>query len=164
MMRPVGSEQEVSMEKNDLMEQAEGSIVTSGDAGPARKKPSRKGRLILMMALLCVLVLVGIDSYNRVRRMYEPPAIPEDVLLEDMGAYLFLAVSRLSSFQETNGRLPETEEEFLGWDDPSIQYSTSGDLYTISVSTEDLVVTHHSGEDPGGLLSEDALRRMGVLQ
>jgi|GEM_PF-7059336 len=61
------------MEKNDLIEQAEGSIVTSGEAKPARKQPSRKGRLVLMVVLLCVLVVVGIDSYNRVRRMYEPP-------------------------------------------------------------------------------------------
>lgn len=77
MMRLVGSEQEVSMEKNDLIEQAEGSIVASVDEKPARKEPSRKGRLVLMMVLLCVLVVVGIDSYNRVCRMYEPPVIPD---------------------------------------------------------------------------------------
>jgi hypothetical protein len=60
--------------------------------------------------------------------------------------------------------LPLTEEEFLGWDDPSIQYSASGDGYTRSVSHEEHVVTHRSGEDPSGLLTEDALKRMGVLR
>lgn len=152
------------MDRNDLIGQAEGSIVAAGDEKPARKRSSRKGRLVVMLVLLCVLAVVGIDSHNRMRRMYEPPVIPEAVLLEDMGAYLFLAVSRLSSFQQANGALPLTEEEFLGWDDPSIQYSASGNGYTITVTHEDLVVTHRSGEDPSGLLTEDALKRMGVLQ
>jgi hypothetical protein len=76
--------------------------------------------------------------------------------------YLFITVSKLNSYIQIEGTVPETEEEFLGYDDPSIEYEISGNEYSVSVLYADTVLVWHYGEDPSKFLTEDALERMGI--
>lgn len=151
------------MENNDLLKKAEGNVKEKDYSGKKKKSIGGRGKIIVVAALSCTLIAVAVNSWIQIQQMNEPPEIPEEELLENMNGYLFMAVSRLNAFRSSDGRLPMDEEELLGWDDPAIEYSCSGEYFTISVVYADTVITFESGDDPSELLSEEVLNKMGVV-
>ena len=151
------------MEDNNLISQAESGVVEKDySAKKNRGIASGKGKQIFAVVLFCILVAVAFNSWKQIQRMNEPPFIPKEELIEQMNSYLFVSVSKLLAYSELNGILPPTEEAFLGWDDPMIEYSTSGGSFTLSVLYADTVISFESGDDPSDLLTEEFLNDMGV--
>lgn len=149
---------------DNLIEMAE-SNVKERDPSEQKKRKRGKSRVKLIFAavLLILLVAVAFNSWKQIQRMNEPPELSEPELIEKMNSYLFVSVSKLLAYSELNGRLPVNEEEFLGWDDPVIEYSASGGSFILSVLYADTVISFESGDDPSELLTEDALRGMGIV-
>ncbi len=149
---------------DNLIEMAESNVK---EKDPTEQKRLKKGnsrvKLISAAVLFILLVAVAFNSWKQIQRMYEPPELSEQELIEEMNSYLFVSVSKLLSYEATNARLPLTEEELLGWDDPLIEYSTSGESFILSVLYADTVISFESGDDPSELLTEDALRGMGIV-
>ncbi len=151
------------MKKNDLLEKAEDNVKERDYSRKTKKNIGNRGKIIVVVTLSCILIAVAVNSWIQIQQMNEPPEIPEEELLENMNGYLFMAVSRLNAFRSSDGRLPIDEEELLGWDDPAIEYSCSGEYFTISVVYADTVITFESGDDSSELLSEEVLNKMGVV-
>ncbi len=142
---------------------AEDNVKEKDYSRRKRKIIGGRGKLIIIIALSCALITVAVNSWMQIRQMNEPLDIPRDELLEDMNGYLFMAVSRLNAFRSSHGRLPLNEEELLGLNDSAIEYSCSGETFTISVVYADTVITFKTGDDPSELLSEEVLNEIGVV-
>jgi len=149
--------------KNDLLGIAEDNVKERDYSKKKKKTSGRRGKLIVVIVLSGVLIAVAVNSWMQIRQMNEPLDIPRDELLEDMNGYLFMAVSRLNAFRSSHGRLPLNEEELLGLNDSAIEYSCSGETFTISVVYADTVITFETGDDPSELLSEEVLNEIGVV-
>ena len=151
------------MANNDLLEKAEENVKEKDYSGKKKKTAGSRGKLIVITVLSCVLIGVALNSWRQIEQMNEPPEISREDLLENMNGYLFMTVSKLDAFRNSDGRLPMDEEEFLGWDDPVIEYSCSGEYFSISVMYADTVITFEYGDDSSELLSEDVLKKLGVV-
>jgi len=148
-----------------LLEKAERELESREQGKRLEKAPRKKPPAFkYWIAAVLLLILAGSAwrAWNEIRRMNTPPDVPEEVLVENMGGYLFITVSKLNSHIEGSGEIPAGEEDFLGWDDPSVEYAVNGSEYSVSVIHTDTTLVWHSGEDPGKYLTEDALRRMGI--
>lgn len=149
---------------DNLIEMAEGNVKKK-DFSPQKKhdRGRSKVKLIFASVLFIILVAVAFNSWKQIQRMNALPELSEPELVENMNSYLFVSVSKLLAYRELNGRLPVNEEELLGWDDPAIEYSTSGESFSLSVLYADTVISFESGDDPSELLTEDAIRGMGMV-
>ncbi len=151
------------MKNSDLLDLAESNVKEKNYSREKKKGiTGKKGKLIFSIVLFCVFVAVSAYSWMQIRQMNKPPDISKEELFENMNGYLFITISKLNAFNEVSGRLPVDEDEFLGWDDPAIEYTVSGDIFTLSVIYADTVITFKSGDDPSELLTEETLSRMGV--
>ncbi len=155
------------MKNEEMLNRAEDLIEENVPSGGGKKNATKSSTSKVKLVIACFLFLVlagsAWNAWNQIREMNTPPDIPREVLLENMGAYLFMTVSKLDSYIERTGGIPETELEFLGWDDPSIEYSFSGPDYSVTVLSGDTVLVWHSGEDISQFLTEEALQRMGII-
>ncbi len=148
----------------NLIEMAEGNVKEKDSSQQKKlKRGKSKVKLIFAAVLFIVLVAVAFNSWKQIQRMNEPPVLSQPELIENMNSYLFVSVSKLLAYSDLNGRLAVNEEEFLGWDDPVIEYSTSEGSFTLSVIYADTMISFESGNDPSELLTEDALRGMGIV-
>ncbi len=149
---------------DNLIETAESNVKEKDYSQQKKlKRGKSKVKLIFAAVLFILLVAVVFNSWKQIQRMNEPPELSRPELIEKMNSYLFVSVSKLLSYSELNGRLPVNEEELLGWDDPVIEYSTSGGSFILSVLYADTMISFESGSDPSELLTEDALRGMGIV-
>lgn len=155
------------MKNEEMLNRAEDLIEENIPSGGDEKNATKSSGSKVKPAIACFLFLVLAGSvwnaWNQIKQMSAPPDIPREVVLENMGAYLFMTVSKLNSHIERTGGIPETELDFLGWDDPSVEYSFTGPDYSVSVHSGDTVLVWHSGEDSSEFLTEEALQRMGIV-
>lgn len=154
------------MNDNGSLDRAEEELEKKIPSENVRKitdeKRWKKGKLVIAVILFLVLAGSSWNAYNQIKKMNTPPHLSRETLLENMGGYLFVTVSKLNAYIDRTGDVPETELDFLGWDDPSIIYSSQDGSYSVSVQSDDTVLVWNSGEDVSEFLSEEALRRMGV--
>ena len=123
---------------------------------------SNKGKLIVIGILFVAFVVTGINSFLEVRKMNAPPEQTKEEIIQDMSSYLFMVIAQLDAFTNETGSLPSSEEEFLGEDDPYIEYSVIGNGYQLQLSYADTTIHFNSNDDPSQLLTEEALQQMGI--
>lgn len=123
---------------------------------------SKKGKLITIAILFAIFVTVGVNSILQIKEMNKPPEQTEEELIQDMSSYLFMVISQLNAFTNETGTLPISEEDFLGEDDPYIEYSVIGNEYQLILSYADTTISFDSTDDPSQLLTEEALQQMGI--
>ena len=149
--------------RDNLIEMAESNVKEKDYSQHKKKHEKSRVKLIIAAVLFCTLVAVAFNSWKQIQRMNEPPELSKPELIESMNSYLFVSVSKLMSYRELNGKLPRNEEDLLGWDDPVIEYSVSGESFILSVRYADTVISFESGDDPSELLTEEAIRGMGIV-
>lgn len=152
------------MENDELLNRAEENVKEPAVSRGTRTRRAGRGKAVVVILLLMVLAAVAWNSWNRIKEMNTPPDLPRDVMMENMGGYLFVTVMKLNAWMEREGTVPETEEEFLGWDDPAVEYGTYPGGYSVTVLYSDTALVWHSGDDPSEFLTEGALERMGVTE
>lgn len=153
------------MREEDLLSRAESNIPEDRGERVSRKRSSGTGSRVkpVIASLLCLgFIAAALYAWGEIRRMNTPPEVPEEVLLENMGGYMFITVSKLNAYIEREGRVPAAENDFLGWDDPSVEYLVEADGYSVSIRAQDTFLVWHSGEDVSEFLTEDAVARMGI--
>jgi hypothetical protein len=151
------------MSTDDLLREAEENVRVT----PPSKKASKDGsggklKGAIAVVLFLVFAATAINGWNQIRRMNMPPEIPEEVLHQNMGGYLFITVSKLNAFIEREGRIPANEEELLGYDDPTIEYEVYSGGYSVAVVYGDTSFVWRNGDDISQFLTVEALERMGV--
>jgi len=129
---------------------------------PKKSISSKKGKLIVIGILFVAFITVGIISFLEVRKMNAPPPQTKDEIIQDMSSYLFMVIAQLDAFTNETGSLPASEEDFLGEDDPYIEYSVMGNGYQLQLSYADTTISFNSNDDPSQLLTEEALQQMGI--
>ncbi len=145
----------------DLAEQ--GVKQHSSDINLRKKNiSSNKGKLIVIGILFVAFVVTGINSFLEVRKMNAPPEQTKEEIIQDMSSYLFMVIAQLDAFTNETGSLPSSEEDFLGEDDPYIEYSVIGNGYQLQLSYADTTIYFNSNDDPSQLLTEEALQQMGI--
>ncbi len=145
----------------DLAEQ--GVKQHSNEINQQKKSTSsKKGKLIAIGILFVAFVVIGINSFLEVRKMNAPPEQTKEEIIQDMSSYLFMVIAQLDAFTNETGSLPSSEEDFLGEDDPYIEYSVIGNGYQLQLSYADTTIYFNSNDDPSQLLTEEALQQMGI--
>ncbi len=129
---------------------------------PKKSISSKKGKLIAIGILFVAFIAVGINSFLEVRKMNAPPPQTQEEIIQDMSSYLFMVIAQLDAFTNETGSLPSSEEDFLGEDDPYIEYSVIGNGYQLQLSYADTTISFNSNDDPSQLLTEEALQQMGI--
>lgn len=123
---------------------------------------SKKGKLIAIGILFVAFVVIGINSFLQIREMNSPPEQTKEEIIQDMSSYLFMVIAQLDAYANETGALPSSEEDFLGEDDPYIEYSVTGNGYQLQISYADTTIYFNSSDDPSLLLTEKALQQMGI--
>ncbi|MBD3277315.1 MAG: hypothetical protein GF388_03360, partial [Candidatus Aegiribacteria sp.] len=104
-------------------EEAERALSGSGSETPRnvkknkRKIPSSFILAGLVLVLLIVITAQLLSSSEQPQIAVIPPEVSQQI-----EGQLNMYSDILNSYRNSNGRLPETEEEFLGVDDPVITY------------------------------------------
>lgn len=129
-----------------------------------RKKnvSSKKTKLIVISLLFVVFVAIGIHSVIEINEMNSPPELTKEETLQNMGSYLFMVTAQIDAFTDETGTIPNSEEDFLGEDDPYIEYLVVGDGYQLILSYADTTISYNSTDDPSQLLTEEAIEQMGI--
>lgn len=104
-------------------EEAERALSGSGSKPPEKVKKSRRKipSSLILTGVVAVLVVVIAAQLLSSSEQTQLAVIPPEVSQQIEGQ-LNMYSNILDSYRNTNGRLPETEEEFLGVDDPVITY------------------------------------------
>ncbi|MCD6589077.1 MAG: hypothetical protein J7K88_11065 [Candidatus Fermentibacteraceae bacterium] len=143
---------------------AEQEVKQSSERKIQQKKSisSKKGKLIAIGILFVAFVAIGVNSFLEIKKLNAPPEQTKEEIIQDMSSYLFMVIAQLDAFTNETGSLPSSEEDFLGEDDPYIEYSVVGDGYQLQLSYADTTIFFSSDEDPSQLLTEEALIQMGI--
>ncbi|MCD4847151.1 MAG: hypothetical protein K8R76_03055 [Candidatus Aegiribacteria sp.] len=100
------------------------------------KKKIRPAYLLGGITLILVIVLAVQFLFSGEAEITEPIIPP--VVIQQFNGQLSAFSQMVDGYKMINGILPETEQEFLGYDDPVITYTRTGDdSYTLEYTFGD---------------------------
>jgi hypothetical protein len=121
--------------------------------------PAKRHTFLIVMLLILILSLGSLVLFPQ---WYFPPDRVESPLLTDASLRLSVhrEILRVEEFKKTNGRLPVSLKE-AGGGETGVQYTLTGDSYTLSARSGSMSVSYESGTSPDQFLGDayDRIRR-----
>lgn len=125
--------------ENNYFDEAESALSNNRNQSPGKKEEKKKippAYLLGGTTLILIIVLAAQFLFTEKTEITEPIIPP--VIIQQFNSQLSAFSEMVDGYKLINGMLPETEQEFLGYDDPVITYTRTGyDSYTLEYTFGD---------------------------
>jgi hypothetical protein len=135
--------------EDNYFDEAESALRKNKEQSPGKKEEKKKISPVYLLggATLILVIVLAVQFLFPAKTEITEPIIPPEVM-QQFNGQLSAFSQMVEGYKLINGMLPETEQEFLGYDDPVITYTLTGyDSYTLEYTFGDSSIVLESTID-----------------